>query len=85
MLLVNILLSQLVMMSLCPENFSTSEVVLSHLWTYSNCCQVCSVQVEHSVLICVERSKQNGLHFNSDHAMISTIILFTYLIYVLEL
>ena len=30
-----------------------------HLWTYSNCCQVCSVQVEHSEFICLERSKQN--------------------------
>ena len=36
-----------------------------HLWTYSNCCQVCSVQVEHSVFICVERSKQNGLLNNN--------------------
>ena len=34
-----------------------------HLWTYSNCCQVCSQQVEHLIFIFSERSKQNGLHF----------------------
>ena len=33
-----------------------------HLGTYANCCQVSSVQVEPSLFICVERSKQNGLH-----------------------
>ena len=37
-----------------------------HFWTYSNCCKVYSVQMDHSLFICGERSKQNGLHFNYD-------------------
>ena len=37
-----------------------------HLWTYSNCCQVCSVQVEHSIFIRVERNQQNEIHFIYD-------------------
>ena len=37
-----------------------------HLWTYSNCCQVSAGQMEHSISICVERSKQNRLNFICD-------------------
>ena len=40
-----------------PEHF-LDQKWSSHLWTYSNCCQVCSVQVDHSIFFCVERSKQ---------------------------
>ena len=35
----------------------------THLQTYSNCCQVCSIQLENSIFIFSERSKQNVLHF----------------------
>ena len=47
-----------------------------HLRTYSNCCQVCSIHMEHSIFICSERSKQNGLHFIDD----LTMLLFHYLV-----
>ena len=53
---MHIIRSELAMRSLRPEHLFTSEVVLHT----SKCCQVCSVQVEHSICIQIEWSKQNG-------------------------
>ena len=48
-----------------------------HLRTYSNCCQVCSVQVEHSIFIRVERNQQNGIHFIYDLTIFIIFLLYS--------
>ena len=37
-----------------------------YLWTYPNCCPVCSVQMEHKVKFSIERSKQNVFYSIDD-------------------
>ena len=67
--LVYVCMSSLMVFFIPPFSTASYEVLRSgppHLGTYSNYCQVCSVQLEHSILNCVERRKQYVFHYIND-------------------